>query len=112
MGTGYVGMACMIGLAELGWTVHGCDNAPERIERLRAGTPPYREDGLQEALRKHVANGRMHFFNSLEEAAKDSELVLVAVGTPSREDGSADLAVVGTRNLERKGHVLPHLTIG
>jgi UDPglucose 6-dehydrogenase len=94
MGTGYVGMACMIGLAELGWTVHGCDNAPERIERLRAGTPPYREDGLQDALRKHVANGRMHFFNSIEEAAKDSELVLVAVGTPSRDDGSADLSAL------------------
>ena len=94
IGTGYVGMACMIGLADLGWIVHGYDIVPERIERLRAGAPPYREDGLQEALKKHVATGRMHFFNSLDEAARGSEIVMVAVGTPSREDGSADLAAL------------------
>ena len=68
IGTGYVGMACMIGLAELGWTVHGYDIATDRIERLRRGIPPYREDGIQEALQKHVATGRMHFFDSLAAA--------------------------------------------
>ena len=94
IGTGYVGMACMIGLADLGWTVHGYDIVPERIERLRAGMPPYREDGLQESLKKHVADGRMHFFHSLDEAARDSEIVLVAVGTPSRDDGSADMSAL------------------
>jgi UDPglucose 6-dehydrogenase len=103
LGTGYVGMACMIGLAELGWTVHGYDIAPERIERLRAGTPPYREDGLPEALKRHVAEGRMHFFNSLAEAALGAEIVLVAVGTPSREDGSADLSALESAIAELAG---------
>ncbi len=93
----------MIGLAELGWTVHGYDIAPERIERLRAGTPPYREDGLQEALKKHVDNGRMHFFNSLDEAARSAEIVLVAVGTPSRDDGSADLSALDNALTELAG---------
>jgi UDPglucose 6-dehydrogenase len=91
IGTGYVGMASMIGLAELGWTVHGYDIAAERIARLRLGSPPYRETGLQEALQKHVARGRMHFFDSLEAAVRDSEIVIVTVGTPSQDDGSADL---------------------
>jgi UDPglucose 6-dehydrogenase len=91
IGTGYVGMACMIGLAELGWTVHGDDIATDRIERLRLGTPPYREHGLQEALRHHVARGAMHFFDSLADAVAAAEIVIVTVGTPSREDGSADL---------------------
>jgi UDPglucose 6-dehydrogenase len=91
IGTGYVGMACMIGLAELGWTVHGYDISTDRIERLRHGQPPYREQGLQEALRHHVAHGRMHFFDSVAEAVRDTEIAIVAVGTPSHEDGSADV---------------------
>jgi UDPglucose 6-dehydrogenase len=92
IGTGYVGMACMIGLAELGCTVHGYDIQADRIDRLRNATPPYYEDGITEALRKHIARGRMHFFDDLAEAARDSEIVLVTVGTPSRDDGSADLS--------------------
>lgn len=92
IGTGYVGMACMIGLAELGWTVHGYDIQADRIERLRAAIPPYYENGTAEALRKHIALGRMHFFHDLDEAARDAEIVLVTVGTPSRDDGSADLS--------------------
>jgi UDPglucose 6-dehydrogenase len=92
IGTGYVGMACMVGLAELGWTVHGYDIQSDRIERLRKGIPPYYEHGIAEALRKHIANGRMHFFDDLAEAARDAETVLVAVNTPSRDDGSADLS--------------------
>jgi UDPglucose 6-dehydrogenase len=92
IGTGYVGMACMVGLAELGWTVHGYDIQSDRIERLRKGTPPYYEHGMSEALQKHIANGRMHFFNDLAEATRDAEIVLVTVNTPSRDDGSADLS--------------------
>jgi nucleotide sugar dehydrogenase len=91
IGTGYVGMACMIGLAELGWTVHGYDIATDRIERLRRGIPPYREAGIQEALQKHVAAGRMHFFDALPAAVQGVEIAIVAVGTPSHDDGSCDL---------------------
>ena len=92
IGTGYVGMACMIGLAELGLTVHGYDIQADRIERLRNAMPPYQELGITEALRKHIARGRMHFFDDLEEAARNAEVVLVTVGTPSHADGSADLS--------------------
>jgi UDPglucose 6-dehydrogenase len=94
IGTGHVGVACMIGLAELGWTVHGYDIAPDCIKRLRLGTPPFREVGLAEALQKHIAAGRVHFFTSLKEAVGAAEVVLMSVGTPSRDDGSADLAAL------------------
>ena len=96
VGTGYVGMASLIGLAELGWTVHGYDIIPERVRKLRHGIAPYREAGIDELLRKHIDAGRIHFFDTLEEAARDSELVIVAVGTPARDDGSADLSAVYT----------------
>ena len=92
MGTGYVGMACALGLADLGWRVHGYDILPERIDRLRRGIPPYREPGIAESLRKHIDAGGIAFFDSLDAAARDARIVIVAVGTPSRDDGSADLA--------------------
>ena len=84
---------------------HGVDDRPgrTRLERQRLrhhgraypqaseGVAPYREAGIEEALHKHLANGRLAFFESLEDATKDAELIIVAVGTPAREDGSADL---------------------
>ncbi|HEY1729667.1 MAG TPA: UDP-glucose/GDP-mannose dehydrogenase family protein [Candidatus Baltobacteraceae bacterium] len=94
VGTGYVGMACMIGLAELGWRVHGYDISAERVERLKLGIPPYREPGILEALREHLDAGKMHFFEDLDAAARDAQIVIVAVGTPSREDGSADISAL------------------
>ncbi len=92
IGTGYVGMASMIGLAELGWGVNGYDIMPDRIRKLQEGVAPYREAGLEDALRKHVAVGRLAFFESLEEATIECSLVIIAVGTPTRDDGSADLS--------------------
>jgi len=94
VGTGYVGMACMLGLAELGWKVHGFDIATDRIDRLRRGIPPYREPGLGESLRAFIDTGSVHFFDDIAAAAHDAQVVIVAVGTPSREDGSADLSSV------------------
>lgn len=94
IGTGYVGMACVVGLAELGFEVNGYDIQTERIERLKAGITPYREAGLEDLLREHLAAGRVHFFDNLADAARDSEITVIAVGTPSRDDGSADLSAL------------------
>lgn len=94
VGTGYVGMACVIGLAELGYQVHGFDVQADRIERLKVEITPYREAGLEDLLRKHLAADSVHFFDTLQQAAKECEIVIVAVGTPSREDGSADLSAL------------------
>lgn len=94
IGTGYVGMACAIGLAELGWRVNAYDILTDRIDRLRRGIPPYREQGIAEALHVHMDAHRIEFFTDLELAARDAEIIIIAVGTPSREDGSADLAAV------------------
>jgi UDPglucose 6-dehydrogenase len=94
IGTGYVGMACTLGLAELGWRVHGYDILPDRIERLRLGIPPYREPGIVESLREHIDRGRIAFFDKIDAAARDAEVIIVAVGTPARDDGSADLSAL------------------
>jgi UDPglucose 6-dehydrogenase len=91
VGTGYVGMACLIGFADLGHTVTGYDILPDRVEKLRAGIAPYREAGLEESLRRHLATGRVSVFANLAEAAEDADFIVIAVGTPSQEDGSLDL---------------------
>jgi UDPglucose 6-dehydrogenase len=85
-------MASMIGLAELGWNVNGYDIMPDRIRKLQTGIAPYREAGIEELLHKHLANHRLAFFESLEESTKGVDLIIVAVGTPARDDGSADLS--------------------
>ncbi len=91
VGTGYVGLATAIGLAELGATVTGFDILTDRIDRLQRGIAPYQEDGLQVALRNHLASGALAFYHSLHEAAHDADIIAVTVGTPALPDGSADL---------------------
>ncbi len=96
VGTGYVGMACLIGFADLGHTVTGYDILPDRVEKLRAGFTPYRETGLEESLRHHLATGRVSVFPSLAEAVEDADFIVIAVGTPSQDDGSLDLRALET----------------
>jgi len=93
-------MACTIGLASLGWHVVGHDIQAERIERLKRGITPYREQGIEEALRAHLASGLVSFDDSLESVTRDAEVIIIAVGTPSRDDGSADLAALDAAILQ------------
>lgn len=94
VGTGYVGMACVIGLAQLGNDIRGYDVALDRIERLRVGITPYREQGLETALKRELASGRVNFFDDLQAAAGCADVIIIAVGTPSRDDGSCDLSAM------------------
>jgi UDPglucose 6-dehydrogenase len=91
IGTGYVGMASAIGLAELGCDVKGYDVIPERVLGLRAGITPYRETGIEERLSRNLAAGRLDFVPDHAEAVRGAEIVIVCVGTPQANDGSADL---------------------
>jgi UDPglucose 6-dehydrogenase len=76
----------------LGHKVHGFDIMPDRIDRLKRGIAPYQESNIDELLREQIAAGVLDFSNSIETAARDAEVILVAVGTPAREDGGADLS--------------------
>jgi UDPglucose 6-dehydrogenase len=94
VGTGYVGMASAIGFAELGHHVTGYDIVAERVRGLQRGITPYRETGIEEALRRHLDRGAIRFYEDLESAVRGADYVVIAVGTPSHADGSADLSAV------------------
>jgi UDPglucose 6-dehydrogenase len=64
---------------------------PERIAGLRAGVTPYQEAGIDEMLRKHLSTNRISFVDDFEVAARGADFIVLTVGTPSAEDGSADL---------------------
>lgn len=91
IGTGYVGLASAIGFAELGHTVIGYDILPDRIAQLQAGVAPYHEAGFEGSIGRLSAAGRISFTTDFETAVRGARAVVIAVGTPSRDDGSADL---------------------
>lgn len=91
IGSGYVGLASAIGLAELGCTIVGYDVIPDRVAGLRNGIAPYREAHVDELLQKHLNRRRIRFTSDYAEAVRGAGMILVSVGTPALDDGSADL---------------------
>ena len=94
VGTGYVGLVTGVCFADLGNQVRCLDINPERIEKLNNGIMPIYEPGLNEIVKRNVDAGRLHFTTSYTEALDDAEIAFIAVGTPSGEDGEADLQYV------------------
>lgn len=94
IGAGYVGLVTGACFAEFGINVTCVDMDEARIESLTKGIPPFYEPGLEELMRKNMNEGRLHFTSDTARAVRDSEVIFIAVGTPSRTDGSADLSYV------------------
>jgi UDPglucose 6-dehydrogenase len=91
IGTGYVGLVAGVCFAESGNDVVCVDKDAAKVRALRAGKMPIYEPGLEELLRRNVAEGRLTFTTALAGAVRDAAAVFIAVGTPQGEDGSADL---------------------
>ena len=94
IGTGYVGSVTGACLADFGNTVICIDNNREKIEAFKKGNIPIYEPGLAEVVLRNIHSGRLEFSTDLSGAIKVSNVVFIAVGTPSMEDGSADLSFV------------------
>ncbi len=94
IGTGYVGLVSGACFAYLGHKVIGLDIDEEKVEKLRKGKIPIYEPGLDRILSKALSDGNIEFTTDYEYAVKNSDFIFIAVGTPSREDGSADLSFV------------------
>ena len=91
VGTGYVGLVSGTCFAEMGVCVTCVDIDKSKIETLRQGRIPIYEPGLEDMVKRNVAEGRLRFTTELESCIDDVDIVFSAVGTPPDEDGSADL---------------------
>jgi UDPglucose 6-dehydrogenase len=94
IGTGYVGLVAGAGFADFGNDVACVDVDANKIARLERGEVPIYEPGLEALIATNVKAGRLRFSTDVAGAVRGAEVVLIAVGTPSSPDGSADLSAV------------------
>jgi len=94
IGTGYVGLVVGTGLAENGHDVTCVDRDAGKIAQLQEARLPIYEPGLEELVARNAEEDRLRFTTDLESAVADSLLVFICVGTPSLEDGGADVSEV------------------
>jgi len=91
VGSGYVGLVAGVCLAENGNDVICVDKDAAKIRALQRGRIPIYEPGLEEMVRRNRAEKRLTFTTALDRGVRNSQIIFIAVGTPTGEDGSADL---------------------
>ncbi len=94
IGTGYVGLVSGVCFAEFGFDVMCVDNNVSKVESLKRGEVPIYEPGLDKLMKKNMDAGRLDFSSSTRDSVKDADIIFIAVGTPSKKDGSANLDYV------------------
>jgi UDPglucose 6-dehydrogenase len=111
VGTGYVGLVTGTCLAESGNEVTCLDIDQKKIDRLKNGEIPIYEPGLKELIQRNAANGRLRFTTDCAAAARTANLMFLAVGTPSRPDGSANLDYLFTAVEQLAPHIPPDAVV-
>jgi len=94
IGSGYVGLVTGACFAEFGVDVTCVDVDAEKIARLTAGEIPIYEPGLEQLIARNTQAGRLRFTTDVKSAVDEGLVIFLAVGTPPREDGSADLSYI------------------
>ncbi|MBF0494628.1 MAG: UDP-glucose/GDP-mannose dehydrogenase family protein [Candidatus Omnitrophica bacterium] len=105
IGTGYVGLVTGTCFAELGNHIICADNDKSKIDMLNKGGVPIYEPGLESLIKKNVAGGRLEFISDISNAVKASDVIFICVGTPSTDDGSADLSAIEHVSREIAKHI-------
>jgi UDPglucose 6-dehydrogenase len=94
VGAGYVGLVTATCFAELGNSVACVDVDTAKIASLQRGEPPFFEPSLAELMSRNMAAGRLSFTVDVAQAVRENEIIFIAVGTPMRADGHADVGAV------------------
>ena len=92
LGIGYVGLVCGVGLADFGNEVICADIDGEKVELCKRGVIPFYEPGLEEYFERNCREKRLRFERDTVRAIREGSVIFVAVGTPSKDDGEADLS--------------------
>lgn len=94
IGSGYVGLVTGACFADVGHNVLCVDNDPAKVEALQSGKVPIYEPGLEEVIHRNVSAHRLHFGGNIKEAVDKSQIIFIAVPTPQRPNGDADLSYI------------------
>ena len=95
IGTGYVGLVSGVCFSDVGNKVYCVDKDKKKIDSLNKGIIPIYEPGLEEILKKNLKQNRLIFTTDLEKAVKNSDIIFICVGTPTKKNSnSADLKYV------------------
>lgn len=94
VGTGYVGLIAAIGFADFGNEVIGVDIDTEKVDKLNQGISPIYEQGIYEYLDRNLKSNRLSFSSDIGASIQKADVVFIGVGTPSLENGEADLSQV------------------
>jgi UDPglucose 6-dehydrogenase len=105
IGSGYVGLVTGTCLADFGLEVVCVDINEDKIESLKNGSIPIYEPGLDEIVKRNVRYKRLDFTTDMKAAVEAADVIFIAVGTPPKEDGSADLTYV----LAAAGAIASHM---
>jgi UDPglucose 6-dehydrogenase len=111
IGSGYVGLVTGACLADVGNHVLCLDIDRAKVARLEAGEVPIHEPGLDEIIARNHAAGRMDFSHSYEAAVAHADIFFIAVGTPTDEDGSADVRHVESAARELGRRITRHALV-
>lgn len=111
IGTGYVGLVQGVVLSSFGHHVTCLDLDTAKIAQLNAGICPIYEPGLNTLLAEQLQSGRLLFTSDTQAACRTANLFFIAVGTPSGDDGSADLAAVLTVAKSIGEHITDHAVV-
>ncbi|WKA53996.1 UDP-glucose dehydrogenase family protein [Planococcus shixiaomingii] len=94
VGTGYVGLVTGVSLSEIGHTVICLDIDQTKVKKMKNGISPIYEPGIEELMKRNIEKGTLDFTTSYKQAFENVEVIYIAVGTPEREDGTADLKYI------------------
>ncbi len=111
IGSGYVGLITGACFAEFGLNVTCVDNDEKKIKSLKKGKVPFYEPGLEELIHRNIKVKRMHFTTDIGKAVDSSLVTFIAVGTPPRGDGSADMKYVEGVAKEIASHIKSYKVI-
>ena len=94
VGAGYVGLVTAACFSEMGNTVVCVDVNENKVRGIKKGKMPIHEPGLAELVKSNLGAGRLSFCCQLTDVLSDTDILFIAVGTPSSPDGNADLSQV------------------
>jgi len=107
VGVGFVGLVTAAVFSKFGNTVWAVNRDKQKSEDLKKGKIPFFEPGLEELVKASVDAGRLKFTTEYSEAISDADVVMIAVGTPSAPDGTADLSAVFGAAKSLAPHIKP-----